>query len=51
MAVEKAGEKGNAYIHRKILNNSLFGTLDVVQFTEIVKMYIESKFGFEKKLK
>jgi hypothetical protein len=38
-------QKGNAYIHRKILIDSLFGTLDVVQFAEIVKMYIESKFG------
>jgi len=44
-------QKGNAYIHRKILIDSLFGTLDVVQFTEIVKMYIESKFGFAEKTK
>lgn len=42
-------QKGNTYIHRKIFIDSLFGTLDVVQFSEIVKMYIESQFGvFEK---
>jgi hypothetical protein len=38
-------QKGNAYIHRKILIDSLFGNLDVVLFAGMVKVYIESKFG------
>jgi len=37
-------QKGNAYIHRKILIDSLFGNLDVMQFAGMVKVYIESKF-------
>jgi hypothetical protein len=44
-------QKGNAYIHRKIFIDSLFGTLDVAQFADIVKMYIESQFGVVKKSK
>ena len=44
-------QKGNAYIHRKIFIDSLFGTLGVVQFAEIVKMYIESQFGVVEKSK
>lgn len=38
-------QKGNTYIHRKILIDSLFGSLDAVQFAEIVKIYIETNFG------
>ena len=38
-------QKGNTYLHRKILIDSLFGSLDVIQFSEMVKIYIESKFG------
>jgi hypothetical protein len=38
-------QKGNTYIHRKILIDSLFGDLEAVQFAEIVKAYIGSKFG------
>ncbi|HBC88031.1 MAG TPA: hypothetical protein DCZ94_13855 [Lentisphaeria bacterium] len=38
-------QKGNAYIHRKILIDSLFGNLDAVQYSGIVKIYIEGKFG------
>ena len=37
-------QKGNAYIHRKILIDSLFGNSDVMQFAGMVKAYIESKF-------
>jgi hypothetical protein len=42
-------QKGNAYIHRKILIDSLFGNLDVTQFAGMVKIYIESKFGVVEK--
>lgn len=38
-------QKGDTYIHRKYLIDSLFGTMDVVQFSEIVKMSIEGKFN------
>jgi len=38
-------QKGNTYLHRKILIDSLFGSVDVIQFSEMVKIYIESKFG------
>lgn len=37
-------QKGDAYIHRKILIDSLFGTLDSSAYTNIVKLYLESKF-------
>ena len=37
-------QKGNAYIHRKTLIDSLFGNLDITQFAGMVKVYIESKF-------
>lgn len=42
-------QKGNAYIHRKILIDSLFGNLDAIQFAKAVKIYIESKFGIIEK--
>jgi len=38
-------QKGNTYIHRKILIDTLFGNLDVIEFAGMVKIYIESKFG------
>lgn len=38
-------QKGNTYIHRKILIDTLFGNLDAVQFAGMVQIYIESKFG------
>ena len=44
-------QKGNTYLHRKIFVDSLFGDLEVIQFAEIVKMYIESEFGGYKKIK
>lgn len=38
-------QKGNTYIHRKILIDSLFGDLNVSQYTGMVKIYIQNKFG------
>ena len=38
-------QKGDAYIHRKILIDSLFGDLNCPQYTEMVKIYIQSNFG------
>ena len=40
-------QKGNAYIHRKILIDSLFGDLSVSQYAEMVKIYIHNNFGNE----
>lgn len=37
-------QKGDAYIHRKNLIDSLFGNLDAVQYAETIKIYIQSKF-------
>lgn len=42
-------QKGNTYIHRKILIDSLFGDLDSAQFAGMVKIYIERMFGENKK--
>jgi hypothetical protein len=39
-------QKGDTYIHRKILIDTLFGNLDAVQFAGMVSIYIESKSGF-----
>lgn len=42
-------QKGNTYIHRKILIDNLFGSLNVIQFVGMVKIYIENNFpGVEK---
>lgn len=38
-------QKGGAYIHRKILIDSLFGDLNALQYAEMVKIYIQSSFG------
>lgn len=38
-------QKGNTYIHRKVLIDSLFGNLDAEQFTTIIKLYVENKLG------
>lgn len=38
-------QKGDAYIHRKILIDSLFGDLNVSQYAGMVKIYIQSSFG------
>jgi hypothetical protein len=37
-------QKGEAYIHRKIFIDSLFGDLDAKSFAEVVKLYIGGKF-------
>lgn len=41
-------QKGDTYIHRKILLDSLFGDLDAVAFAEVVKMHLEENFGVVK---
>lgn len=38
-------QKGNAYLHRKVLIDSFYGSLEVHQFADIIKLYIESEFG------
>ncbi len=42
-------QKGNAYIHRKILIDSLFGNLDVLQFAGMIKVHLDSQLGEEEK--
>lgn len=37
-------QKGDAYIHRKILIDSLFGNEDVNSYTNIVKMYLKENY-------
>lgn len=37
-------QKGDAYIHRKIYIDSLFGNEDVKSFANIVKMYLQNDF-------
>ncbi len=37
-------QKGNVYIHRKILIDNLFGNLDVISFSNIVKLYLKENF-------
>lgn len=37
-------QKGNAYIHRKILIDNLFGKLDLFSFCNIVKLFIKEKY-------
>lgn len=38
-------QKGDAYIHRKIFIDSLFGSLEADAFTNIVKLYLADKFA------
>lgn len=38
-------QKGDAYIHRKILIDSLFGDLSSSQYAGMVKIYIQGSFG------
>jgi hypothetical protein len=38
-------QKGDAYRHRKVLIDSLYGSLEVHQFADIVKLHIENEFG------
>jgi hypothetical protein len=37
-------QKGDTYIHRKHLIDNLFGDVSVVEYIEIVKMYLEKSF-------
>ena len=37
-------QKGDAYIHRKILIDSLYGELNVKEFSNLVKIYIKETF-------
>lgn len=37
-------QKGDAYIHRKLLIDSLFGDLDCLNYSQIVKIYINESF-------
>jgi hypothetical protein len=38
-------QKGDAYIHRKITIDSLFGSLDVNAYANIVRLYLHENFG------
>lgn len=38
-------QKGNAYIHRKNLIDNLFGSLETVQFSNIVKLLMKERYG------
>ena len=40
-------QKGDAYIHRKHFIDSLFGSLNVVSYAEIVKMYLQEQFKYK----
>ena len=37
-------QKGNTYIHRKHFIDNLFGDVDVIEYSEIVKMYLQENF-------
>jgi hypothetical protein len=37
-------QKGNAYIHRKLLIDSLFGNENVIGYANIVKLFLKDKF-------
>ena len=37
-------QKGNAYIHRKLLIDSLFGNENVIGYTNIVKLFLKDNF-------
>lgn len=37
-------QKGEAYIHRKVFIDSLFGSLDASAYANIVKLYLQDKF-------
>lgn len=42
-------QKGNTYIHRKILIDSLFGEEDCPSYVKLVKLYIQEKFSCDQK--
>lgn len=43
-------QKGDAYIHRKIFIDSLFGDLDAKTYASIVNLHLKSEFGEEKEI-
>lgn len=40
-------QKGNAYIHRKVLIDSLFGNEDVIGYSNIVKLFMKENLNIE----
>jgi hypothetical protein len=40
-------QKGDTYIHRKILIDQLFGNLDALSFSNVVKVFIKEKYKVE----
>lgn len=44
-------QKGNAYIHRKVLIDSLFGTENVIGFANIIKLYLRNSFSYSAEVK
>lgn len=40
-------QKGNAYIHRKLLIDSLFGNENVIEFSNIIKLFLKDKLSLE----
>lgn len=38
-------QKGDAYIHRKVFIDSLFGSLDVMDYANVVKIYLQTNFA------
>ncbi|OGR04867.1 MAG: hypothetical protein A2520_11340 [Deltaproteobacteria bacterium RIFOXYD12_FULL_53_23] len=42
-------QKGDAYIHRKIFIDSLFGSLDASAYSNIVKLYLQDKLAITDK--
>ncbi len=40
-------QKGDAYIHRKLLIDSLFGNEDVKGYSDIVKLYLKEKYNIK----
>lgn len=43
-------QKGEAYIHRKIFIDSLFGDLDVTAYASVVELHFKSEFGADKEI-
>lgn len=40
-------QKGDAYIHRKILIDSIFGDLNCLEYSNVIKLYISEKFNIK----
>jgi hypothetical protein len=43
-------QKGEAYIHRKIFIDSLFGDLDAATYASVLSLHLKSEFGAEKEI-